>query len=105
MSATATRLVLATAILAAPALALGQDRIPEQTLREHHQACVSECQANRDQDYCTAICGCVMDEVRQHFSAAEFEQRMARLAEDPNDADVHRETEQMAAYCAQRLGL
>ena len=101
------RLLLATAILAAPTLAMGQnDPIPETTLRGHYQGCLSECTATRDDDaYCSAVCGCVTDELRQHFTAAEYKERAMMLSEDPEHAEVHNEMNQIAAYCAQRLGM
>lgn len=103
------RRLLATLILAAPALtmqapATAQDRIPEQTLQGQNQACISECQKNRQQAYCTAVCNCVTEEFRQHFTAAEFEERTAKLSQDSKDADVNREMQQITAYCAQSVG-
>ena len=103
------RLLLASVILAAPAFAMqapatAQEPIPERTLRNQQQACVSECQKDRQQAYCTEVCSCVTDELRQHFTAAEFKARTARLSENAEDPDVNREMEQIAAYCAQRMG-
>lgn len=98
------RLLVATVILAMPSLAMGQDRIPEQTLQQNQQACVSECTKNRGEAYCAAVCSCVTDELRQHFTAAEFRARSARLSENEADPEVQREMNQIAAYCAQRAG-
>lgn len=98
------RRLVATVILAMPSLAMGQDRIPEPTLRQNQQACVSECTQNRGEAYCAAVCSCVTDELRQHFTAAEFEARTNRLSENEADPEVQKEMNQMAAYCARSVG-
>ena len=96
--------LLATAIIALPAMAIAQDRIPENVLNEQKQSCVSRCTQNQSEAYCAATCDCVADEMRSHWTADEYEMRADRLSEDGSDPAVRNELEQIAGYCAKQTG-
>lgn len=92
------RQLLATFILAAPALAMAQDPIPEGVLAEQNRSCVSECMEDRERAYCVRACDCVTAEMRDHWTVQDYERRAVGLSGDQAPT-VRDELTQMAAYC------
>ena len=100
------RLLLASLILAAPAvspgLAVAQDPIPEGVLQEHTRACVSECMQNRERDFCIRTCDCVATEMRDNWTVQDYQEREAGL-QGQQSPRVRDELRQMTAYCARQM--
>lgn len=100
------RLLLATALLCLPMLAHAEDhaedRIPDSVLVEHNNACMDKCFETRSQVYCAELCSCMTGEMKRHWTAAEYQERTARLSDDLGDAGVQDEMSRLAQYCARR---
>jgi len=98
------RMLMTAIVLTLPALAVAQDRIPDDALREHNRTCTEKCAENRSQAFCAETCACMADEMRQQWSAEEFRTRSARLSQERNHPEVQAELSRMAGYCARRSG-
>jgi hypothetical protein len=91
-------------VLTLPALAIAQDRIPDDTLRQHNRTCTEKCAESRSQAFCSETCACMADEMQRQWSAEDFTARSAKLSQERNDPEVQAELSRMAGDCARRSG-
>lgn len=96
--------IVTALVLMLPALAIAQDRIPDDALRQHNRTCIEKCAENRSHAFCSETCACMADEMRRQWSAGDFEARSEKLSQERSDPEVQAELSRMAGYCASRSG-
>lgn len=94
--------MLIAVLATVPVLAQAQERIPAAVSRASHDQCMPACEAENSYAFCAAACGCMVDQMRRHWTMDDLKVRGDRLAADPNSPAIRAEMGRLAAYCAGR---
>lgn len=96
------RVLVVAIVTMLPTMAIAQDRIPDNLLRQHNESCVAKCSESRSYAFCAETCACMVGEMERHWTAKDFQDRSKKLSKSDDDRTVQKELGRIADYCAER---
>lgn len=96
------KMLLTALLVALPAVAMAQNRIPDNVLREHNESCLAKCTETRSYAFCAETCTCMTGEMKRHWTVKDYQARSMKLFKNMDDRTLRNELGRMASHCAKR---